>query len=106
MSPIFTRKNPLDIQGRIRYSEHREVELLIKFYDKDDLVSVVNSIIRMHDIDTKIQKGEKLTDEEEKYLKIYLGVDKIRDEEHRDKLIKQFWREVRILAKRFQFDFK
>lgn len=64
-------------------------------------------MLRMHDIGTKLKEGESLIQEEEKELEHHIfGIEggRFRDEAHRHKLIAQWWRGARLLAKRFKED--
>lgn len=71
-----------------------------------DSTSFTVLVLRMRDIEMKLLKGERLTADEEKFLKLnLLGIDprrKFRDEKHRDKLLAQWWKGAKILAKRFK----
>lgn len=71
-----------------------------------DLTTLWVVALRMRDIENIILRGERLTDEEEKYLRLsLLGIDSrrdFRDEEHRDRLIKEWWRGAKIHYKRLK----
>lgn len=62
---------------------------------------------RMRDIHVKLLKGIPLTKEEEKYLKLSLwgmdGLDRaFRDDNHRLKLIEQWWVDAKLHNKRLK----
>jgi hypothetical protein len=67
--------------------------------DKSTLLVLV---LRMHDLEKKILNGETLTEKEAKELKLCLQVRGFRDDRHRRQLIKQFWKEAKILNKKFK----
>lgn len=67
--------------------------------DKDTLIVIA---LRMHDIQVKVLKGEALTGKELTQLKLYLGVPKFMDEEHRDRLFEEWWRRAKILHKKLK----
>ena len=69
--------------------------------DSDTLVVYA---ILMHGIQMKLLKGEKLSKDEEKILKLNLlrMGGEFRDEKHRDKLFAQWWKGAKILAKKFK----
>lgn len=67
--------------------------------DKDTLIVIA---LRMHGIQIKLLKGEPLTGKEELQLKLYLGVPKFMDEEHRDRLFEEWWRGAKILYKKLK----
>ena len=60
----------------------------------------------MRDIEIKLLKEERLTEDEEKILKNnLLGIDprrEFRDEKQRDKLLAQWWKGAKLLDKRFK----
>ncbi len=69
-----------------------------------DRTTLLVVILLMRDIEMKILKGERLTEDEEKILKHnLLGIDprrEFRDEKQRDSLFAKWWEEAKILHKR------
>lgn len=70
-----------------------------------DTLSVIT--LRMREIQMKLSKGERLTEYEEKYLKLNLfGIEgerrEFRDEKHRDRLLAQWWKGAKVLYKRLK----
>ena len=70
-----------------------------------DLSTLTVIVLRMHGIQVKILKGKRLTEDEEKQLKLNLfGVreGEFRDKEHRDRLLEQWWKGAKILYKKLE----
>jgi hypothetical protein len=90
----------LDKEKHIRYSGAKGGWQMLKgIKDKDTLIVIA---LRMHDIQVKLLKGEALTEKELLQLKLYLGVPKFMDEEHRDRLFDEWWKGAKILHKKLK----
>ena len=81
--------------------------------DKDVFIA---TILRVRELEVKILRGEKLTEEEESRLWILLGVRRFKvdkrgrtvklfkDDEQRDRFIERFWEEAEKTKDRFELE--
>lgn len=90
----------MDKEENARYNEAKGGWQMLKgVKDKDTLIVIA---LRMHDIQVKLLKREALTGKELLQLKLYLGVPKFMDDEHRDRLFEEWWRGAKILHKKLK----